>query len=180
MSEYPWDDDGDGQNGDPNPRDLRTQISSLGEKLRSRDEEIARLTSRLRTQDIGTILVEKFNLPGRLAGLVPADIEATDEAVKAWVDTYGEFFAKPATEGAENTDSDGGKPEGEGVEGGKPSLSSEEIAGLERAQSLEASAGSTTPDIEAAQIAQLQQAYREANGSSDAFFEILTNAQPTT
>jgi hypothetical protein len=186
MPNYPWEDPdqtGDGQSADPNPRDLRTQINELGAKLKERDKQIAELAGKIRSQNVKDILSSKLGLDARIAELIPDSVEPTEEAVKGWAEKFGDLFKAPDESGsassATNTNTGGGdanKDEGKAA----PNLTPEQIEAMQRVQSQAAAAGSTTPDVEAAQLDALRAAREAAGGSSDRFFEILNYGKPIT
>jgi len=180
MNSYSWDDvqtEGEGTETEPTPRDLRAQLNKLGEKLKERDAQIEKMSAQLRRESVGGILAGKLGLDPRVAELVPPEIEADEEAVKKWAEKFDGLFVKPDPEGAATTNAGN---DGVSTEGDKPNLTPEQISAMQRLQSQETAAGSSTPDVESAQLEQLKALFTSANGSSDAFLDGLMNLKPTT
>lgn len=98
MGDY-WnenDDDEQDERGD-GPADLRKahraatrRIKELETQLTEKDETIASLTSRVRGIDIVNLLPK--GVSPKIAKLIPEDVEPTADAVKAWLDEFGDVF----------------------------------------------------------------------------------------
>lgn len=100
-----WDDDDD----DDEQEEQRSQDSTAMRELRKADrakaKRIAELEAQLtslsgaaRERTVGEVLQAR-NLNPKIASFIPADVEATEEAVGKWLDEYGDVFGA-ATKGA--------------------------------------------------------------------------------
>jgi hypothetical protein len=173
MSQYGYENDdldqNFGQQTQEPAKGLRKQLEDLAAKLNERDAQIAELTKTVRTRTVIDTLTElKVPNAGKVAKLVPTEIAGDVEKVKGWVTEYGDVFAASAS-----SEASGQKPEADEQQSGHPDVDAATIAGFQRTQTSEASAGSTTPDIEAQHAAQLTAMFQAANGSSDTFFSLL-------
>lgn len=98
MSGYVWDDANDGsqnQEPAPSPRDLRKQLEDVLAKLKEKDEQIASLREDSRASKVKDAFTEA-GLPPKAMKLFPKDQDPTPEAVKAFVEEFGDLFGKPA------------------------------------------------------------------------------------
>lgn len=79
----------------PTDTDLVRQLRAV---VREKDKALKQLTTKLETLEkkdrastLGSILESK-GVPAKVAGLLPADLEATPEAVEKWLDDYADVF----------------------------------------------------------------------------------------
>lgn len=176
MSNF-WDD----ENGDGSDlvKRLRAEIKerdkTLSEKdatLAEREKELANLRPQVRLTSVRDVLGD-LKVNPKVAKLIPADVDPTKDAVQAWLSEYGDVLG--IKQGEESPAApEGQKPPEEPP--GQPAVEPGVAQQWERIQSQESSAGATTPDKEAQDIAQLTAAYQAAQkeGGSDAFFAYLT------
>lgn len=169
---YDWDDDDTDNNSNrEEPRGLRKQVEELARKLSERDAIIADLQRTQRARSIADALKESgVRDPERVAKLVPADVADKPEALKTWMEEFKDFFV-PAS-GDQAPQNDGVAPTQQA-----PDLPREQVEALQRLQTADQSAGTTSPDLESVQLASLQAAYDAAaapgGGGFDRYIEIL-------
>lgn len=97
------DDDEDVQNGQGDGpaglraahRALEKEVAKLRTALEERDQKITELSTKSRAQALSEILRSKQVNP-KLVDLIPESVEATDEAVSAFLEKYGEVFQTDA------------------------------------------------------------------------------------
>lgn len=106
---YEYDDDEQDERGD-GPADLRKahraatkELKALKASLAEKDEKIAALSKRVRSIDIVDLLPK--GVSPKVAKLIPENVEPTAEAVKAWLDEYGDVFNIKVDETAATADS---------------------------------------------------------------------------
>lgn len=164
-----WDDDIDVEDESELVKQLRAVIKA-GKKA---NEELSAKVSSLEPEVRSTKLVKTLTKLGitnpKIAGLVPKDLEPTEDSVKAWVDEYGDLFGITANEGSGQS----AQEDNSGASTGTPDVDSAAAAQWQKIQSQESQSGVTTPDQESAQIALLQAAAQAAKGNSDLFFSYL-------
>lgn len=110
---YEFDDDEQDERGD-GPADLRKAHKAATRKIKELESKIAELTEtngklskRVRHLDVADLLPK--GVSPKVAKLIPDSVELTAEAVKAWLDEYGDVFnikADETTEQARVDDSD--------------------------------------------------------------------------
>ena len=122
-------------------RQLRKQLRDKGKEAADAAKELATYRAKERTTSIGDLLKDQGVNP-KIARLLPADIEPTEDAVKGWLDDYADVFniergvddaesaAETAGNGAQTDQAAGG-------------VSPEARAAFEAAQRTEASGGVT-------------------------------------
>lgn len=167
MSNQNWyeqnDDDQDGPSG------LRKQLQELGKKLAERDNVIAELQKEQRQRTVSDTL-KGFNLanPEKVAKLIPSEVAGDADKVKAWVAEFKDVlgFAQ-AVEASAPVESEAAVDEP-----ASPSLPADQVTALQRFQNA-ATAGSTAPDLEAQQAAQLASMAQAAGGDFDQFVSLL-------
>lgn len=175
-----WDDDFDDEPATESDlvRQLRTVIKEGRKKNLEYETELNTLRPTVRKTQLADTLKSLGVTNPKIAGLVPKDVEPTEEAVKAWVDEYGDVFNIKTSE-TMNTTSGEQSTEETSDTGGVPPEQAEQ---WQRIQSQTSQAGASTPDAESAQLAMLQAAAKAANGNSDKYFAYLTGelALPTS
>jgi hypothetical protein len=155
-------------------------LKELDGTLAERNEELKKLRPQVRLTSVRDVLSD-LGVPAKVAKLIPQDVEASKDAVSAWLDEYGDVLGiqKTDTSATNSTATQAGHQAQ--VETGAPEVTvSQETANQwERVQSQESSAGATTPDKEARDLAALTSAYKAAleGGGSDAFFAYLQSGQ---
>lgn len=174
MSNF-WDDDD--ENDSNLVKRLRAEIKerdkTLSEKdatLAEREKELSNLRPQVRLTTVRDVLGD-LKVNPKVAKLIPSDVEPTKEAVSAWLGEYGDVLG---IKREETTEAPPAETPAEQV--GVPAIDPATAAQWERIQSQESSAGATTPDREAQDLAHLTAAYEAAlaGGGSDEFFAILT------
>ena len=164
-----WDDDFEDE--PINESDLVKQLRKVIKDGKKANDELSGELKTLRPTVRKTQLAATLSKLGiknpKIAGLVPADVEPTEDSVKAWVDEYGDVFGVSANEPVESAGESSTAPVGES------SVDPDAAARFQRIQSQESQSGTTTPDQETAQIAMLQAAAKAANGNTDLYFAYL-------
>lgn len=173
MADNIWDDED--ENETPSENDLIKQLRKLvkDEKAKTKqyEEELKTLRPTVRNTQVSSILKD-LKVDAKYAKLVPADLEATEDSIKAWASEYG--FA-PASEQTTTTapPADNGSSDGTG-----DASATDQAAQWQRIQTQASTSGVITPDIESQQIAMLQAAHKAANGNSDLFAAMLSGERP--
>lgn len=178
MSDDNWNDDGTESS---TMKELRKLLKDREKEIEARDATIAELQKGQRTTTLRALLADEFKVNAKVASLVPADVAADKEAVGKWLQDYGDVLGLNKQE---NDESKGGESEGgsnEKIEGA-PSVPPELVAAWQRTSGVETQAGSTTPDIEQAQISLVQAMANASGGNFDSFLGYLRgeNSLPST
>lgn len=91
MPDIDFDDD-DLDFTDPNlVKQLRKQLREKDKDLKSAQETLKSLSVKDRTRTIADTFKE-FNVPAKVAGFYPADKEATEDSIKAWLVEHADVF----------------------------------------------------------------------------------------
>lgn len=159
----PWDDDADvvePQNDQQQQRNpLRDVVKSLESSLKERDERLSKMEQALRQRDVSEILGE-VGADRRVVKFIPATVDATPEAVKAWWEENKGVFAGASTTG--EPQSAGNVPD---EPQGQPAVDKETQDRWERISRLTQSPGVSEPDRAAAAEAMLQGAKAASTNS---------------
>lgn len=70
---------------------LRRQYKAMLKENKEKDAEIKKLQTQSRTATVKEILRAK-NVNPKLAALIPADVEVTEDAISAWLEEFGDVF----------------------------------------------------------------------------------------
>jgi hypothetical protein len=182
VSYNTWEDAED--NDSPLVKRLRQEIKdrdkALSERdatLAERDAELSTLRPQARLATVREILTG-LSVKAKVAKLIPADVEPTKESVTAWLREYGDVLGITQDEDEQAPSETQDEPE-KPAYGTPPEVTPDTAAQWARIQSQESSAGATTPDKEASDLAQLTAAYNAAKekGGADAFFAMLQGEQ---
>jgi hypothetical protein len=169
-----WDDDFDADNESDLVRQLRQVIKDGKKKNAEYETELKALRPQVRKQTVSQILSD-LNVNPKVAGLVPSDVETTKDAIKAWVDEYGDIFGAATTNtttpDATNTNESNDQNDGNGADGDVRET-------WQKIQSVDSQAGVTTPDKETEQIAMLIAASKAAGDNSELFGRMLSGEVP--
>lgn len=161
--DFDGDDFGQQQQRESNPvKHLRTENKSLKKELDELRAANATLAAQSRTSALRDALTD-LKVNPKVAALYPSDKEATPEAVKAWVEDFGDVLGIQTQEES---------PPGQRGPQGQPSLDQSAFEAWQRMQSQESTVGQVPADIEQQQIAALQ-AMNAAAGSFDELVEFL-------
>lgn len=96
MARYQDDDDDfDYEDGADLPKKLRAQIKQLSKERDEANAKVAQYESVERKRSIATVL-EARGINPAVAKFVPQDIEASEDAVAAWLTENGDVFAPAA------------------------------------------------------------------------------------
>lgn len=109
-------------------KDLRKQREDAVNEAKALKAQLAALQSQVRTQTVAGVLKDK-GVPAKVAKLVPADVEATEEAVVKWLEEFGDVFGAAAPAVTTTTGEDAPP---------KPGVSQEAAAQLRAIQNVEA------------------------------------------
>ena len=110
-------------------KDLRKQREDAVNEAKALKAQLAALQSQVRTQTVAGVLKDK-GVPAKVAKLVPADVEATEEAVVKWLEEFGDVFGAAAAPAVTTTTGEEAPP--------KPGVSQEAAAQLRAIQNVEA------------------------------------------
>jgi hypothetical protein len=110
QPEFDEDHDEGGEGKGKNPvRDRMRKLEKENADLRKANEK---LTSQTRQSSVETLLeAAKVKHAAKVAGLVPANVEATAEAVKQWLDTYADVFSIQTDQTDDAKEGEGSAPE---------------------------------------------------------------------
>lgn len=168
---YSWDDAEEDDQEETNlVKSLRKQIKDAAKVVRERDEELKTLRPALRKQSVAEIL-DGIKANPKLAGLVPADVEATKEAVSAWFESNKDLFG-----GLTPSDGQAVEAPNEPAVNKVTSADPDVAAAFQRMQSQETAPGSGAPDSETAQLEKLRAA-ATAKTSKDFFANLAAMSQ---
>lgn len=107
-----FDDDLDESQDPKKPNPLRDRMRKLEKENKELKEANEKLSSASRKSSVKELLAEaKVKHASKVAGLVPADVEATAEAVKKWLDDFSDVFSIETEEAGEGESSDEQTPE---------------------------------------------------------------------
>lgn len=160
---------GQDENESSGMKQLRQALDKANAALKAKDEDLTKLQGKVRTVSVREILRD-LGVKPKVAGLIPPDIDATEDSVKKWVEEYEDVFGAALRVEEKSKDSES---ETAPV---TPALSSVDAAtqqALGRVQTAEASAGVVPPDIEQAQLAALAAIGQEAGNNSAKLLNIL-------
>lgn len=144
---YEYDDEDEQQGQGDGPADLRKahrtavkELKALKATLTERDARIAELSKRVRNLDIVDLLPK--GVSPKVAKLIPETVEPTADAVKAWLDEFGDVFNIKTDESTTDvvTDSDGDGESGDDT----PRFDENTLAALAAMQQVSAG-GSAIP-----------------------------------
>ena len=110
MARYEDDDDFDYEDGNDLPKKLRAQIKQLSKERDEANARASQYEAKERTRAVASVL-EARGLSPKVASFVPLDIEASEEAVTAWLTEYGEIFTPGAPQAAEPVEQQAPPPE---------------------------------------------------------------------
>lgn len=137
-------DDFEDQHQGDGPADLRKahraatrKLKELEKQIAERDEQIKSLTGKVRGSSISEVLQAKGVNP-KVAKLIPDDVDATEDAVKAWLDEWADVFNITVPDSADTSD-DGGASQQDAAP--QSAVDPADVAALQRA--LGASDGGT-------------------------------------
>lgn len=165
MSVYQ--DEYDDPENTPLVKRLREEISRRDKALADRDKELQSLSGKVRSQSVRDILRE-MKVPTKVAGLIPSDVEPTEDNIKKWVNDYRDVlgFSQSGTGEPEN-------PAETQVEvTGKPTVPEDQQDAYRRLEAAESTGGTTGPDAEQQMMSRLQAAAAAAKTADD-YFDIL-------
>jgi hypothetical protein len=171
VSDYDnWNDDSLTENEPPLVKNLRKEIKKRDDALRERDTEFSKLQDEVRRNSVSNILRD-LGVKPKVANLIPKDISADADAIKAWVTDYEDVFGSAKVD-SKPAEPEADKPQAQADPQGVPSIDPEQAAAWTRMQTSENSAG-TVPTGEDAQLAWLANAARKAEGDPDKYFAFL-------
>jgi hypothetical protein len=169
-----WEDD-DNDNDEPTGSDLvkqlRKQLKETAAAKKAAEEELKTLRPAVRATQVSGLL-KNVGVDAKYAKLVPGDLEATEDSLKAWAEEYG-FVSQGST--TEDTSASSDTDSKDAVNDGSVDAQAAQWA---RIQSQASAAGNTSPDVESQQLGMLQAAASAAKGNPDLYFEYLTGKKP--
>jgi uncharacterized protein YdiU (UPF0061 family) len=172
-----WDDDfeDEPQTESELVKQLRAVIRAGKKKNDEYEQELSTLRPTVRKTQLSETLAKLGVTNPKIAGLVPKDVEPTEESLKAWVEDYRDIF-NITTDAATNDAPNATNAVGDA--NGSTDVDSDTAQQWQRIQSQQSQAGASTPDQESAQLAMLQSANKAANGNTDLFLAYLRGEQP--
>lgn len=172
----PWDDDADvdvqDQQTQRNP--LRDVVKSLETKNAEKDKRLDALETALRERDVRDILGE-VGADKRVVKFIPATVEATPDAVKAWWEENKDVFAGTSTSSTDAPAATSDEPAGTI---GAPEVDRDTQAQWARISRVSQAPGTSVPDQAAQAELYLKGAQKAANGDPNAFREFLQGIRP--
>jgi hypothetical protein len=132
MNEYAWNqdvEDDDEQELDPRslPKQLRQMLAASKKEITEAKAENARLAGELRTTNIASVLASK-GVSSKVAKLIPADVETSQEAIETWLEDYKDVFGLPPQANTTNNQ----------VESEAGAVDADQIAAIQRIQNTTA------------------------------------------
>jgi uncharacterized protein YdiU (UPF0061 family) len=172
-----WDDDFEDnpQTESELVKQLRAVIKAGKKKNDEYEAEIATLRPAVRKTQLSETLAKLGVTNPKIAGLVPKDVETTEESLKAWVEDYRDIFNIKTSVESTDSSADNGSA---GSTGDTTGVDNDTAAQWQRIQSQQSQSGVTTPDAETAQLAMLMAAQKAAEGNTDLFFSMLKGEVP--
>jgi len=168
-----WDDDIEAEDESDLVKQLREVIKKGKKANEEYETELKQLRPQVRNASVSDIL-SGLKVNPKIAKVIPSDVEASEEAVKAWLDEYGDLFgAAPSQDEGAAISVESNKDEEDG-----PGFDPNAAAQWQRIQTVGSQSGVTTPDAESAQLAMLQAAATAANGDADKYFAYLKGEVP--
>lgn len=161
-----WDDNEDVEGTDL-VKNLRKQLKALSTAKTELESELGTLRPQVRKSNVSSVL-NKLGVNSKIAALVPESVEPTEAALKTWLADYGDVFGAVEVAAVE--------PEVKPVvQAGQQAAVVDQGTQLSwsKIQSPEASAGTTVPDIEQQQQAQLAAAAAKSGGNYETFIALL-------
>lgn len=113
LANWQLDDDDDDNTGtQPQGKDpVRAQLKLLEKQNKDLLDKLTAAEAKSRAATVKDVLSGK-SLNPKLAGLIPSSVDATAEAIEAWVNEYGDLFVKPGTPAPnESTDETSPQPD---------------------------------------------------------------------
>ena len=95
MARYADEDDDFEYEDSDLPKKLRAQIKQLSKERDEANSKVAQYESVERKRSIAVVL-ETRGINPKVAAFIPQDIEASEEAVAAWISEYGDIFSPSA------------------------------------------------------------------------------------
>lgn len=86
-----YDEDEFEQNGSDLVKDLRKQLRDKSRELDDLSKELGQFREQARKASVSDVL-SKRGINPKVAAFIPADVEATEDAVSKWLDEYGDVF----------------------------------------------------------------------------------------
>lgn len=98
MADYEW--DTEPQDNTPSqpegPKGLREAYERQKHANKELQDQLKALSEKVRTSEVSSKLTS-LGLPEKAVKLFPRDMDPTDEAVKTWVEEYGDLFGSSGT-----------------------------------------------------------------------------------
>lgn len=91
MSDQWFDDDNDSNDGQQQGKGLRAQLEAALKKNRELEQKLQQSQKDLRREAVTRVIRDK-GFKAKVAKLVPADVDPTDEAITKWLDEWGDVF----------------------------------------------------------------------------------------
>lgn len=132
-------------------RDFRKQLKAEQRKSKEQQAIIDNLMKTQRERIIKDVLTSK-GVNAKIANFVPADIEASDEAISGWIDANADVFGVSQTQ----------------TQAQEPAVNPQDIAALQRMNNATTNVG--TPSFEETIASQIS----GFNGTADEFLSILS------
>lgn len=160
-----WDDNEDVEGTDL-VKNLRKQLKALSTAKTELESELGTLRPQVRKNSVSSIL-GKLGVNSKIAALVPESVEPTEAALKTWLADYGDVFGAVETPVEPEV-----QPVVQAVQQPAAVDQGTQLS-WSKIQSPEAGAGTTAPDIEQQQQAQLAAAAAKSGGNYDHFIALL-------
>lgn len=97
VSDNQWDDESQDQDNQQQSKGLRAQLERALAENKALKDQAATLTKQVRTQTISSLIKDK-GLNPKIAKLIPADVESTQEALDTWFEENADLFPAPKDE----------------------------------------------------------------------------------
>lgn len=145
---------------------VRAQLRKLEKENKALQEQLAKAAQQVRETAITGVLTAK-KLPAKVAKLIPADVEATEEAVSKWLGDYSDLFTPQSDTTTQPANTDGQPtPEGEGAAGDQALANLQNVYG----RMAEVTQGASAPT---GKDADLMRALVDPNLTPDALMKMI-------
>jgi hypothetical protein len=148
MGDFGWlddvadEDDDDGKKQMDGPKALRLAYKAKDKRVKELEAQVAELSSKARRVDVQAVLSELGVKNPKIARLIPDSVEATEEAVKQWVEDFKDVLGFEAPSAPKDEKQSDGKTDDK-TDG--PPVSQSYVDGVKRTTKIGADGEGTPP-----------------------------------
>jgi hypothetical protein len=160
--------DDDEQSNEPDwLKNLRREHRDFKRQNKELTDKVSQFQTAQRGATVQSVLQAKGVNP-KVAGFVPSDIEATEEAITKWLDEYGDVFGVTAQKTETDSTETTGSSDGTSASSIDPAL----LATLQRIQGADSGAGAISQDADTQAAVALASIGQNAKSSADFFAQL--------